>query len=160
MNERGGAPAATANAFELRPAQAPGPSGRGVAARLALTCWAAAANVLALRSGWDEFAIAFSELTKSFRFALTWTALVVGASPVSVWCSASDRVCRLIAGPAMAANTQPQTSRASARVPPAAKPTVRFSPGISRTRRPSLPPALTSPPRRAVPRRRPAAGRW
>ena len=67
-----------------------------------------------------------SASTKLVQFALTWTALTVGASLSAVWCSAADRACRLSAGPAIAAKTQPATSRASASVLPAAAPTARF----------------------------------
>ena len=87
---------------------------------------------------------------KSDQFALTWTVLVVALRSARVWCSAWVRVCWLSAGPASAANTQPQTSRASASVLPAAAPTVRLR------RRPGL--MLT--PRRAVRRRGLAAARW
>ena len=50
----------------------------------------------------------------------------------SAWWRASVRRCRLTAGPAMVANTQPHTSRASANVPPAAAPTPQPRPRCPR----------------------------
>ena len=75
---------------------------------------------------------------KPYHSAVTWMASVGLARPARVWCSAWDCVCRLSAGPASAANTHPQTSRASASVLPAAVPTARLRPGI-RLMPPSLP---------------------
>ena len=69
----------------------------------------------------------WSEPEKVSQDALTWTVLVVLGYPARVWCSAWVRVCRLSAGPASAAKTHQQTSRASARALPAAVPTVRLT---------------------------------
>ena len=64
--------------------------------------------------------VPLSPLVKSPQSVLTCRLLVVLASPAMVWCSACVLVCRLSAGPAMPANTQPATSSPSASVPPAA----------------------------------------
>src|ERR1700685_478779 len=55
-------------------------------------------------------------------------AVPSGPSRLSACCRASVRRCRLTAGPARAANTQPHASRASASVVPAAAPTTRARP--------------------------------
>src|SRR6516225_5770509 len=63
-----------------------------------------------------------------FEPAPTSMAAPSGPSRLNACCSASVRRCKLTAGPAMAANTQPHTSRASASVLPAAAPMARPGP--------------------------------
>ena len=145
----------------VSPYQLPGPSGRGSPARLVLISWLARASVLADRF-WSAMAPPVSgapaamriESLKLVQFAPIWTVLTVGSSLAVIWCSAWDRACRLSAGPAIAANTHPQTSRASASVLPAAAPTARVRPDPGRRRGTGLTPL----PRRAARPRRPAAG--
>ena len=152
----GGACEVTSAGFALRPYQAPGPSGSGRPARLVLISCVVRASWLAVRfwSATGTFWLAPEKLTsastKLVQFALTWTVLTVGASLAVIWCSAWDRACRLSAGPAIAANTHPQTSRASASVVPAAPPTALVRPDRK---------LMPLPPRAARPRR-PGAGRW
>ena len=135
----GAAPEVTSAGFTPRPCQLPEASGSGRPARLVLISCAAWASCFPVRfrSLWGTVWLApergTSASTKLNQFAFTWTAVTVGASLAVVWCNAWDRACRLSAGPAIAANTQPQTSRASASVLPAAAPTARFRPGTSLT---------------------------
>ena len=96
----------------------------------------------------------WSEPEKVAQDAVTWTVLVVFGYPAMVWCSAWVRVCRLSAGPASAAKTQQQTSRASARALPAAVPTVRLTLNLNLQ---LMGLHLMPPPPPAVRRRRPAA---
>ena len=111
--------------FEVRPYQAPAASGSGSRARLDLMSCVAWLSWPAVRV---DPAGPASEVVKSLQLALTWAVLTVPASPAMVWWKAWDRTCRLSAGPDMAVNTQPQTSRASASVLPTATPARRPSP--------------------------------
>src|SRR5580658_1046886 len=145
------------------PSQAPGPSGSGRSARLALISCAVRASWpgVRLRSDTATFWLPPGERlasasVKLVQFALTWTVLTVGASLAVVWCSAWDRACRLSAGPAIAANTQSATSRASASVLATAAPTARFRPDTGP--RPDF--TLILLPRHVARRRRRVAGRW
>ena len=76
-----------------------------------------------VRAGWPVNAS-----VNVFQLALTWMAVPSGPSRLRAFCRASVRRCRLTAGPAMAANTQPHTSKASASVPPATAPATRPRP--------------------------------
>ncbi len=154
----GAAPEVTSAGFAVRPYQAPAPSGSGKPARLALISCVVRASWLVVRFWSDRGTVwllpekVSSAPTKLLQFAPIWTVLTVGASRAVVWCSAWDRACRLSAGPAIAANTHPQTSRASASVVPAAEPTARLRlclPGTD----------LTPLPLRAARPRRPGAAR-
>src|SRR6185437_13073773 len=138
------APAATRIGFVVRLAHSPAASGSGVVRRPEPTSLSAWGRTLSRfcpgRMGW-------SEPEKVSQAPVTWTVLVVFGYPARVWCSAWVRVCRLSAGPASAAKTQQQTSRASARALPAAVPTVRLTLNLH----------LMPPPPPAVRRRHPAA---